>query len=85
MRDRLTIIVGLIFIAACALVTFAKIESHYSPPDAPAQLPSPAPLLPTATSAAAAASPAPPPTPTPTHTVTVWTTVPASTGSEDGH
>jgi hypothetical protein len=94
MRDRIITIVLLAFIAACALITFVKIQSHYSAPDY--QAPSvwtPSPLMPT-TSPASTSSPAPttPASPAsrprPTHTITVWTTVTghpaASAAGEDG-
>ena len=90
MRDRIITIAGVLFIAACALIIYARISSHYSAPDAPV-LPAswtPSPLVPVTTSAAAAASPVPTTArPRRTVTVTVTTTLPprpASTAGEDG-
>jgi hypothetical protein len=86
MRDRIILIAGLLFIGACALFVFIRIESQYSPPDAPAGYFSPPPLVPSAT----ATTPARPASTTarPRRTVTTWVTVTphpvASTGGEDG-
>jgi hypothetical protein len=89
MRDRIIIIVALLFIGACAILTFIKISSHYSTPYAPAQFPSPPPLVPSAT--ATATTPARPVSTMarPRKTVTAWITVTAhpaasSAAGEDG-
>jgi hypothetical protein len=88
MRGHLITIAALVFIAACALVTFIRISSVYRAPDGPV-LPdssTPAPLVPSSPTASptATASSAAPASPRPTHTVTVWTTVPASPTGGDG-
>jgi Zn-dependent protease with chaperone function len=85
MRDRIIIIAALLFIAACALITFARIESQYSPADY--LVPSPAPLVPTATATASATAAVPAsatPRPRRTATVIVTTTLPPSVSGEDG-
>jgi hypothetical protein len=83
MRDRIIIIAGLLFIAACAIFTVTRIDSAYRGPVVPADF-TPAPLVPaspTATASATAAEPAST-APAPRHTVTVTVTItpPPATG-----
>jgi hypothetical protein len=76
MRDRIIIIIGVLFIAGCALFTFARISAHYSTPEAPGPaFYSVGPLVPTA-SATTSARPVST-TARPKHTRTVWVTVTA--------
>jgi hypothetical protein len=82
-KDKLITIAGLIFIGVCALIVFIKIQSQYSPPDAPD--PVPAVFTPAAATTASTAPTTARPRPRHTVTVTVTTTrPPASTGGEDG-
>lgn len=82
-RDRLIIIAGVLFIAACALFTAHRIMAHYSTPVAPGPAwYSVGPLVPesSSTSTAPPSSPPSPPSPTPRRTVTKRVTVTASEG-----
>jgi hypothetical protein len=84
-RDRIIIIAGLLFIAACAIFTVSKIESTYAP--AGYLAPSPAPLVPGASATASAAMSAAAPASTaawPRRTVTTWVTVTPPPSAEDG-
>jgi hypothetical protein len=84
MRDRLIIIAGLLFIAACAIFTFNRINSSYSPADYPAPaVYTPAPVSPTA-SATAAAPASTAARPGRTVTVTVTSAHAPSASGKDG-
>ena len=81
MRDRIITIAALVFIGACAIVVFIRINSHYSPPDyqAPAVW-TPSPLVPSASATASAATAARAASPVPVRprrTVTTFVTVTA--------
>ena len=89
MRDKLIILLAVLFIAGCALLTASRINSSYSPADYPD--PSPLPLVPTAsntassTASSTAAAAAPASTAArPRRTVTTWVTVTAPASGEDG-
>jgi hypothetical protein len=83
MRDKLIILVGVLFIGACALITFAKISSHYSTPDAPSVF-TPPPLVPSATAASGSLTVVPATPASPGRTVTTWVTVTPPPASGDG-
>ena len=84
MRDRIIIIAALVFIAACALVTFARINSMSHPADYPD--PSPPPLVPAASATVSSTAAAPASTTArPRRTVTAWVTVtPPPSAGEGG-